>query len=70
MLSFLLWLLLAAVAWPLALAVLVIYPLLWLLSIPFRIAGISVRAVFELLESIVRYPARLLAGPDVPRLAR
>ncbi|MDJ0923333.1 MAG: hypothetical protein QNJ77_02125 [Acidimicrobiia bacterium] len=62
MLSFLLWLLLAVVAWPLALAVLVLYPLVWLLSIPFRLVGISVRGVFELLEAIIRLPARLVRG--------
>lgn len=61
--SLILWLLLAIVAWPLALAVLVLYPLVWLLSIPFRIVGISVRGVFELLESILRLPARILRGP-------
>ena len=65
MLSFLLWLLLAVVAWPLALAVLILYPLVWLLSIPFRLIGISVRGVFELLESIIRLPARVLRGPSV-----
>ena len=63
MLSILLWLLLAVVAWPLALAVLILYPLVWLLSIPFRIVGISVRGVFELLEAVIRLPARLLRGP-------
>ena len=62
MLLFLLWLLLAIVAWPLALLALVLYPLVWLLSIPFRLVGISVRAVFELLESIIRLPSRLLRG--------
>lgn len=64
MLSFLLWLLLAVVAWPLALAVLILYPLVWLLSIPFRLVGISVRGVFELLEAIIRLPARVLRGPS------
>jgi hypothetical protein len=64
MMSLILWLLLAIVAWPLALMVLVLYPLVWLLSIPFRIVGISVRGVFELLESILRLPARLLRGPS------
>lgn len=64
MLNFLLWLLLAVVAWPLALAVLVLYPLVWLLSIPFRIVGISVRGVFELLEATIRLPARVLRGPS------
>lgn len=60
----LLWLLLLVVAWPLALLALVLYPLVWLLGIPFRLVGISVRAVLELVESIVRLPARLLAGPQ------
>jgi hypothetical protein len=64
MMGLMLWLLLAIVAWPLALMVLVLYPLVWLLSIPFRIVGISVRGVFELLESILRLPARLLRGPS------
>ena len=64
MLLFLMWLLLAIVAWPLALLALVLYPLVWLLSIPFRIIGISVRGVFELLEAVVRLPARVLRGPS------
>jgi hypothetical protein len=63
MLMFLLWLLLAILAWPLAVLALVLYPLVWLLTIPFRLVGISVRAVFELLDAIVRLPARLLRGP-------
>lgn len=64
MMSLILWLLLAIVAWPLALAVLILYPLVWLLSIPFRIVGISVRGVFELLEAILRLPSRVLRGPS------
>lgn len=63
MFLFLLWLLLAIVAWPLALLALVIYPLVWMLSIPFRLVGISVRGLFDLLEAVVRLPARLLSGP-------
>ncbi|MGA9596880.1 MAG: hypothetical protein WBV06_12020 [Acidimicrobiia bacterium] len=62
MLLFLLWLLLAAIAWPLALLALIAYPIVWILSIPFRIVGISVRGVFELLEAVVRFPARVLTG--------
>lgn len=58
------WLLLLVLAWPLALVALVLYPLVWLLGIPFRLVGISVRAALELVESIVRLPARLLAGPQ------
>ena len=64
MFLFLIWLLLALVAWPLALLALILYPLVWVLTIPFRLVGISVRAVFELLEAIVRLPARLIRGPS------
>ncbi|MFW2382083.1 MAG: hypothetical protein ACN4GZ_10020 [Acidimicrobiales bacterium] len=64
MLLFLLWLLLAVIAWPLALLALVLYPLLWLVSLPFRLIGISVRGAFDLLEAIVRLPVRLLHGPQ------
>lgn len=60
MLALLAWLLLAVVAWPLALAAIVLYPLVWLLSIPFRLVGLSVRGVFSLLESLVRLPARII----------
>ncbi len=64
MFLFLMWLLLAVLAWPLALLALIVYPLVWLLSVPFRIIGISVRGVFDLLEAIVRLPARLVHGPS------
>jgi len=60
MLGFLLWLLLLFVCWPLALLALVIYPLVWLLLLPFRLLGIGVKAVFELLRAIVLLPARIL----------
>ncbi len=63
MIKFLLWVILLIVAWPLALLALVLYPLVWLLSIPFRLVGISVRAVFDLLQAIIRLPARVLRGP-------
>ncbi len=62
MLSFIAWLVLLVLAWPLALAVLILYPLVWLLSIPFRLVGISVRGVFDLLEAAIRLPVRLLRG--------
>ena len=59
---FILWLTLAIVSLPLAILALVLYPIIWLLSIPFRLIGISVRGVFELIEGIVRLPGRLLKG--------
>ena len=63
MLTFLLWCFLLIVCWPLALLVLVLYPLVWLLLLPFRILGIAVEGVFELLKAIIFLPARLLRGP-------
>jgi hypothetical protein len=62
MLKFLLWLLLLVFCWPLALAALVLWPIVWLFSIPFRLVGIAVGGVFELLKAIVFLPARLLGG--------
>jgi hypothetical protein len=61
--KFLLWLLLAVFSLPLALLALILYPIVWLLSLPFRLAGVSVSAVFELIGAIIRLPARLLRGP-------
>ena len=62
MLGFLLWLILLLVCWPLALLALVLWPLVWLVSIPFRLLGIAVEGVFELLRSIIMLPARVLRG--------
>lgn len=62
MLSFLLWLMLLFLCWPLALLALVLYPLAWLLLLPFRLIGIGVDAVFETLRAIVLLPARVLGG--------
>lgn len=62
MLSFLLWLVVLFLCWPLALLALVFYPIVWLLLLPFRLLGIGVDAVFELLRAIVLLPARILGG--------
>lgn len=62
MIKFLLWLILFVVCWPLALLVLVLYPIVWLLLLPFRLLGIAVEGVFELLRAILFLPARLLGG--------
>jgi hypothetical protein len=56
----LLWFILLVLCWPLALLVLFLYPIIWLLLLPFRLIGISVNAVFELLKAIITLPARLL----------
>jgi hypothetical protein len=63
MLTFLLWCLLFVVCWPLALLALILYPIVWLISLPFRLVGIAVGGVFELLRAILFLPARVLRGP-------
>jgi hypothetical protein len=62
MFTFILWVVLAVVSLPLALLVLVLYPIVWVLSLPFRLIGVSVSAVFDLLEAVLRLPSRLLRG--------
>ncbi len=62
MIGFLLWLLLLVFCWPLALLALVLYPLVWLLLLPFRLIGITVEGVFALLRALIRLPARVLGG--------
>jgi hypothetical protein len=63
MVKFFLWCILLVLCWPLALLALVLYPLLWLLLLPFRLVGIAVGGVFELLAAIITLPARILRGP-------
>ena len=58
----LLFLILLVLCWPLALLALLLWPLIWLLSIPFRIVGIAVEGVFALLRAIIFLPARVLGG--------
>lgn len=60
MLTFLLWCLLFVICWPLALIALVLYPIVWLLLLPFRLVGIAVGGVLELLRAILTLPARVL----------
>jgi hypothetical protein len=63
MMNFLLWCILLVLCWPLALAALIIYPIVWLILLPFRIIGIVFTGVFDLLWAIVTLPARILRGP-------
>ena len=63
MLKFLLWCILLFLCWPLALAALVLYPLVWILTLPFRLVGIAVGGVFDLLRALITLPARVLRGP-------
>ncbi|MBN2408988.1 MAG: hypothetical protein JXE07_04555 [Candidatus Aminicenantes bacterium] len=62
MVKFLLWLILLVLCWPLALLGLLLYPIVWLLLLPFRLLGITVNAVFDLLKAIITLPARVLSG--------
>jgi hypothetical protein len=60
--KFLLWLILLFLCWPLALLALILYPLVWLVLLPFRLVGIAFEGVFALLRAIVMLPARLIGG--------
>ena len=62
--KFLLWCILLVLCWPLALLALVLYPIVWLLLLPFRIVGIAVDGVLGLVRGIIMLPARLLRGPS------
>jgi hypothetical protein len=62
MMKFLLWLVLLILCWPIALLALVLWPVVWLLSLPFRLVGIAVEGVFALLRAITLLPARLLGS--------
>lgn len=62
MFTFLLWILLLIIYWPVALLALVLYPIIWILLLPFRLLGIAVEGVFSLLRSIILLPARILGG--------
>lgn len=62
MFTFLLWLLLFVLCWPLALLALVLYPIVWLLLLPFRLLGVAVEGVFALLKAVLFLPSRLLGA--------
>ena len=62
MVKLLLFLILFVLCWPLALLALLLWPIVWLLSLPFRLVGIAVEGVFELLKALLLLPARLLRG--------
>ena len=63
MVKFLLWCILLVLCWPLALLALLVYPIVWILLIPFRLVGIAVDVVLELLHGILLLPMRLVRGP-------
>lgn len=62
MIKFLLWLILLVICWPIALLALILFPIVWLLLLPFRLLGITVSAVLDLFKAIITLPARALRG--------
>jgi hypothetical protein len=62
MLTFILWCILLVICWPLALIAVILYPFVWLVLLPFRLVGIAVGGVLELLKAMVTLPARVLKG--------
>jgi hypothetical protein len=60
MLTFIAWIILFILCWPLAILALVLYPVFWILTLPFRLLGIAVDGAFDLLKSILMLPGRLL----------
>ena len=64
MIKFLLWCILLVLCWPAALLALVLYPLEWLILVPFRLVGIAVDGVLELVRALILLPARILRGPS------
>jgi len=63
MAAFFLWCILFILCWPLALLAVVLFPLVWLLTLPFRVVGIAVHGVFALLAALFFLPVRILRGP-------
>jgi hypothetical protein len=63
MIKFLLWCILLVLCWPLALLALVLYPIVWLLLLPFRLIGITIEGALELVRAIIFLPVRILRGP-------
>jgi hypothetical protein len=62
--TFFLWLILFVICWPVAVLALIVYPIVWLLTLPLRLLGIGVEAIFETLRALLLLPARLLRGPS------
>lgn len=62
MTKFLIWIVVLFFCWPLAFLAIILYPFLWLFLLPFRLIGIAVDGVFEVIKAIITLPARLLGG--------
>lgn len=70
MVKFLLWCILLVLCWPLAVLALLVYPLVWILLLPFRILGVAVGGVLGLIGALILLPVRLLGGPGSLRSVR
>lgn len=57
--SILLWLILLAICWPLAILLIVLYPIIWLLLLPFRVVGVTVKSILKLIEGLLTLPMRI-----------
>ncbi len=62
MIKFLLWCILLVLCWPVAILALILYPLVWLLLLPFRLAGIAVGGILTFFRELMYLPARILRG--------
>jgi hypothetical protein len=62
MARFLLWLILLILCWPLAIVALILYPIVWLLLLPFRLIGITLDGLFQLIKTLFLLPSRMLGG--------
>ena len=67
--KFLLWCILLVLCWPLAIAALVLYPIVWLILLPFRLVGIAVGGALDLVKAIIMLPARILRGPRAAHIS-
>jgi len=67
MVKFLLWLILLVICWPLAIAALFLYPVVWVLLLPFRLVGITADALFRFIRALFLFPARVLGAPGRAR---
>jgi len=60
MTKFLLWLILLIICWPLAIVAIILYPIIWLVLLPFRLVGIAVDGLFDFIKAIFRLPSKIL----------
>ena len=63
MAAFFLWIILLFLCWPLALLALILYPIVWILALPFRIVGLTMNGLFAFLSALIFLPARIMHGP-------